>query len=153
MRQHDAAAAAAQWHAARDVFSRIPPTATHRLQAAARFNAATCLLQLDATFHPAEEYEARVANLRAATDAFEECLERHPSLDEAGKNLDYARYRLNLLLQNPPADRESEDEQEGDEPGVVSEVTTATTEIPNAKAEVVDGSTVILRRTPDGTAP
>ena len=149
-RTSDAEKAAAQWRRARETFDRIAPDGG-ALGAAAAYNAATCLVLLDATF-PQDAYDARVENLTEAVAALEAIAAQDPEDPRVGKNLDYARYTLNVLLQNPPDDRAPED-GEDDDAGATSEVNAATTQIPGAEAEVVDGSVVVLRRAPEGETP
>lgn len=112
---------------------------------AARFNAATLRFQQDGFLTSADRYEERLQNLRQAIALLEALVADAPGFEEAQHNLDYARYHLSLLLQNPPRPPEEEDEGGEDPPPANSAVDAATTQIPKATAEVIDGSTIILR--------
>lgn len=149
LREHAGEEAGVQFRSARETFTRAAAKNPARFGPAATYNAATCLVHLDATFDPASAYDERVENLRRAVAAFEACLEAYPDHEKARKNLDHARYQLNLLLQDPPDPGAGED-QSGDEGGGVAELQSATTEIPEATAEVIDGRTVVLRRPAGG---
>ena len=149
-RTSDAEKSAAHWRRARDTFARVAPEGG-LLGASAAYNAATCLVLLDGTFTQ-DAYDARVENLRGAVAALEAYIAHYPEAPRARKNLDYARYTLNVLLQNPPDNREPED-GEDDEASATSAVNAATTQIPGAEAEVVDGSVVVLRRPPAEETP
>jgi len=154
LKQQEHARAGALWRKARETFGRTAPNDRGRLGAAAAYNGATCLLRLDASFDPATEYDARLDNLGVAIGEFETYLSEHPDDIRAQKNLDFARYTLNLLRQNPPKEQTPEDGPEPEDAGAAPTVNTATTEIPGATAEVVDGSTVILQLpTPEVGAP
>jgi tetratricopeptide (TPR) repeat protein len=153
LRQGESPRAAETYREARETFIRAGEREPDRLQEAAAYNAATCLIRLDATFQGDRDYEDRVTNLRRAAESLEDFLDRHPEHERARKNLDHARFRLNLLLQAPPSQGDEEKEQEGEDEGTVSAVETATTQIPGATAEVVDGSTVVLHWAPRGEDP
>lgn len=149
LRQHAAGEAVARYQRARDTFRRAAEKDATRYGEAAAYNAATCLLRVDQAYEGSADYAVRVANLAEAVAALETVLQWYPHHERATKNLDYARYRWNLLRQNPPTeDTPPEDEKDEDEPQAVSEVSTATTDLPNATAEVIDGSTVVLRISP-----
>lgn len=141
----DPEVAADHLRAARDMFAWAASSAPEVFAAAADYNAATCLLMMDATIDPQTGYAERVANLRAAVAELEACVAKYPALARARQNLDHARYRLNTLLQNPPRDPEEEEETADKLPGEIVAVESVTTAIPGATAEVVDGSTVVLR--------
>ncbi|MBX3179119.1 MAG: hypothetical protein KF886_17325 [Candidatus Hydrogenedentes bacterium] len=146
MASGDPAVAADHLRAAREMFAWAASAAPEAFAAASAYNAATCLLMMDATIDPRTGYDERVANLRAAVAELEACAARSPELERARRNLDHARYRLNTLLQNPPRDPEEDEERSEDKlPGEIVAVESVTTAIPGATAEVVDGSTVVLR--------
>jgi tetratricopeptide (TPR) repeat protein len=139
---HDLEEALRQFEAARATFARCGDEV--RLAESAAYNAATCLLRLDQVLERKGDYAARVENLKRAVEALSAVTDTWPGNARAVKNLDYARYRLALLLQEPPTpEEEKENPEEDDKP--VSEVAGATTQIPGATAEVVDGATVVLR--------
>lgn len=131
------------WRQARETFGRVAARDADRLGSAAAFNAATCLLEVDKTFNPTTAYTDRVENLRAAVADFEACVAQYPDEKRARKNLDHARYRLNLLLQHPPRDDAQDEAPKSDSP--TSAVNAATTQIPGAQATVENQSTVVLR--------
>ena len=100
------------------------------------------------------DYAARVENLKRAVEALSAVTDTWPGNARAAKNLDYARYRLALLLQEPPTPEEEEKENPEEDDKPVSEVAGATTQIPGATAEVVDGAMVVLHvERAGGTAP
>jgi len=119
--------------------------ADKRLAESAAYNAATCLLYVDRVLEEKRDYDGRVENLKRAVEALSAVTEAWPDNARAAKNLDYARYRLALLLQTPPSPEEEDKEgpEDGNEP--VSEVAGATTQIPGATVDVVDGAMVVLR--------
>lgn len=148
LRAHRPDEAAEQFQAAQATFGRVAEGMDYRLREAAHYNAATCLLRLDDTIHGAGAYEARIENLGHAIAALEVCAELYPGNERVQKNLDYARYTLNRLRQSPPRDSESEQNQEQQDESALSEVNSATTDLPGATAEVVEGSTVVLHIAP-----
>lgn len=145
MASGDPEGATDQLRAAREMFAWAASSDPEAFAAASDYNAATCLLTMDATIDPQTGYDERVANLRAAVAELEACVARYPALERARQNLDHARYRLNTLLQNPPREPEEEEETEDKLPGEIVAVESVTTAIPGATAEVVEGSTVVLR--------
>jgi hypothetical protein len=74
-------------------------------------------------------------------------------MERARKNLDYARYTLNRLLQHPPQDTPPEESEENDEATAESAVSNATTQIPGANVEVLEGSMVVLQRPANAETP
>ena len=125
---HDLEAAIRQFEAARATFARCGDEV--RLAESAAYNAATSLL--------------RVEQVLRAVEALSAVTETWPGNARAVKNLDYARYRLALLLQDPPTPEEEDKENPEEDDKPVSEVAGATTQIPGATAEVVDGAMVVL---------
>ena len=119
--------------------------ADERLAESAAYNAASCLLYVDRVLEEKRDYDGRVENLKRAVEALSAVTEAWPDNARAAKSLDYARYRLALLLQTPPSPEEEDKEgpEDGNEP--VSEVAGATTQIPGATVDVVDGAMVVLR--------
>lgn len=137
----DLEAAARQYSSARETFARCGGDT--RLAESAAYNGATCLLRLDRVLEQGGAREARLENLSLAVDALSTVVENWPGHERAAWNLNFARYRRALLLQEPPpASKEKEGPEESGQP--VSEVAGATTQIPGATAEVVDGATVVL---------
>lgn len=126
-------------------FARVNEMNPQGLGWAARFNRATVHLQRDAFLTSADRYEERLENLRQALSLLAALVTDAPGFEAAQHNLDYARYQLSLLLQNPPRPPEDDEEANEDPPPVNSAVDAATTQIPQATAEVIDGSTIILR--------
>ncbi len=139
---HDLEAAIRQFEAARATFSRCGDEV--RLAESAAYNAATGLLRVDQVLDRKGDHAARVENLKRAVEALSAVTETWPDNERAAKNLDYARYRLALLLQEPPSPEEEEKENPEEDEKPVSEVAGATTQIPGATAEVVDGAMVVL---------
>ncbi len=129
---------------ASESFARVDEMSSG-LGLAARFNAATVRFQHDGFLTSADRYEERLQNLRQAIAVLEALVADAPDFEEAQHNLDYGRYQLSLLLQNPPRADEEDDEDTSDPPPANSAVDAATTQIPQATAEVIDGSTIILR--------
>lgn len=152
-RQHDLAGARARFTSARETFGRC--ASAPDLAGAAAYNAATCLLRLDGVLEREKNYADRVENLKATVAALEAVLKSYPEQTRAKTNLDYARYRLALLLQEPPKPPEKEEEKAPeDEGGPVTGVAGATTQLPGATVEVEAGSMVVLHTRPRGeTAP
>ncbi len=130
---------------AHETFARVDEMEPEGLGPAARFNSATVLFQRDGFLTAADRYEDRVQNLQRAVDLLTDLVADEPDFEEAQRNLDYGRYRLSMLRQNPPRAEEEEEEGESEPPPANSAVDAATTQIPQATAEVIDGSTVILR--------
>jgi hypothetical protein len=125
-------------------FLRVVEGGDVELGASAGFNAATTLLALDATIEGAERYPERVENLEEAVATLDTLLSAEPGFHEASRNLELARYRLALLLQDPPGAEEEEEASEDEPEAPPSAVDSVTTQIPRARAEVVDGSTIVL---------
>ena len=149
---HDLEGARKNFDGARETFERCGDDP--KLASGAAYNAATCLLRVDAVLERQMDYEARVETLKAAVEAFKGILEVWPGHERARKNLDHARYRLALLLQDPPGQSEQEEEKNEEAEQPTSEVAGATTQIPDATVEVEDGAIVVLRTKPRGeTAP
>ena len=140
---HDLAAASERFESARTTFARCGGDV--RLAEHAAYNAATCLLRLDQVLEQARDREARVENLKHAVEALSAVTDTWPHNQRAARNLDYARYRLAVLLQAPPPAEDEEKDHPEDDEKPVSEVVGATTQIPGATAEVVDGAMVVLR--------
>lgn len=139
---HDLEAAIRQFEAARATFARCGDEV--RLAESAAYNAATSLLRVEQVLERKGDYAARVENLKRAVEALSAVTETWPGNARAVKNLDYARYRLALLLQDPPTPEEEDKENPEEDDKPVSEVAGATTQIPGATAEVVDGAMVVL---------
>jgi hypothetical protein len=143
---HDLDGAKRLFEGARETFARCDRDPVFASSAA--YNAATCLLRVDAVLERRDDYEARVETLRMAVEAFLGVIETWPDQERARKNLGHARYRLALLLQDPPT-TSAEDEKPGEQDEQpTSEVAGATTQIPNATVEVEDGAIVVLRTKP-----
>ncbi len=140
---HDLEDAIKQFEAAQATFARCG--ADERLAESAAYNAATCLLRVDHALERKKDHGPRVENLERAVAALSSVNEDWPGNARAAKNLDYARYRLALLRQEPPAAEEEPKENPEDDENAASEVVGATTQIPGATAEVVDGAMVVLR--------
>jgi len=138
-----------------ETFLRVSERAAGNLDRAAAFNAATVRLHLDGALERTDRYGERVENLRRAIADLEAIPEGDPHFSAAGQNLSHARYRLGLLLQNPPREAENgeDGDEEGQDPPPVSSVDAVTTQIPDAIAEVVDGSTIVLRLPPREDRP
>lgn len=143
---HDLQGAKKSFEGARETFGRC--SGESKLALGAAYNAATCLLRVDAVLERQDDYEARVENLKAAVEALADVVETWPNQERARKNLDHARYRLALLLQNPPGQSDKEEEKNEEEDQPTSEVAGATTQIPDATVEVEDGAIVVLRTKP-----
>ncbi len=143
---HDLVGAKKNFEGARETFERCDSES--ELAAGAAYNAATCLLRVDAVFERQKDYEARVENLKQAVEALADVVETWPNHERARKNLDHARYRLALLLQDPPGQSAQEEEQSEEDDQPTSEVAGATTQIPDATVEVEDGAIVVLRTKP-----
>lgn len=154
LRDHATDAAAEAYRAARESFDRAAAGDAPYIREGAAYNAATSLVRLDTALDQPGAYAARLENLEQAVAALESVLKQYPGHERAQKNLDYARYKLNVLRQNPPQEEKPpEDDPEDQDPKVASEVDSATTEIPDATAEVVGGSTVVLRLPPVEAGP
>lgn len=130
---------------AHETFGRVDEMGQGGLGTAARFNSATVLFQRDEFLTAVDRYEDRVQNLQRAVDLLTDLVADAPDFEEARKNLDYGRYRLSILRQSPPQAEEEEEDGESEPPPANSAVDAATTQIPEATAEVIDGSTVVLR--------
>lgn len=151
LEDHDLDGAKRQFASARETFGRC--NGDPHFAETADYNAATCLLRVDTVLERQGDYEARVGNLKAAVDALAALAAAHPDHERAAKNLECARYRLALLLQEPPADPSTkEEEKPEDDEQPASEVAGATTQIPDATVEVEDGAIVVLRMKARGEA-
>lgn len=146
LESHDLVAAKQQFEAARETYERC--AVEPNLAAGAAYNAATCLLRVDNVLERQQVYEVRLDTLKAAVEALVGVLETWPDHARARKNLEHARYRLAMLVKNPPGQSEQEKEkrEEHDQPS--SEVAGATTQIPDATVEVEAGAIVVLRTKP-----
>lgn len=130
---------------AQTTFSRLTEGEENEFGDSAAFNVATTLLRLDAVLEDDERYAERLDNLNLAIEILIDLLETHPTFDAAQNNLDYARYKSSLLLRDPPEENdEEENEEENESPATTGFVDSVTTQIPEARAEVVNGSTIVL---------
>ena len=151
LKDHDLDEATRRFESAKVTFERC--TGDPHFAGSADYNAATCLLRVDTVLERQGDYVARVKNLKAAVEALAAVATAYPDHARAAKNLAHARYRLALLLQEPPADPSTkEEEKPEDEEQPASEVAGATTQIPDATVEVEDGAIVVLRMKPRGEA-
>ncbi|MCF6285323.1 MAG: hypothetical protein L3K26_09050, partial [Candidatus Hydrogenedentes bacterium] len=112
----DTGEAEAMFRNAHETFLRLTEEPRGEFDASAAFNAATVLIRLDATMENTDRYGERVENMKLAVEALSALVDGEPSFEEAIQNLDHARYTLALLLQNPPRDDESDEEEGEDEP-------------------------------------
>ena len=140
-----------QFESAGETFARCGDD--ERLAESAAYNAATCLLHVDRVLKKKGDYGGRVENLKHAVEALSAVTKAWPGNARAAKNLDYARYQLARLLQEPPSPEDENEEHPEDDEKPVSEVAGATTQIPGATVEVVDGAMVVLRVEPGKDAP
>jgi Ca-activated chloride channel family protein len=117
------AAAAEQLSAALERFADAGDAAEPEVRRRAGFNRANTLTQLALQQAGANQRDAALDGFREAIAAYEDLLERAPDHRGARQNLDYARYRLKEMLQNPPPppeeqqqQRQQQDEQSGEQP-------------------------------------
>lgn len=127
-----------------ETFQRVTEKPAEGLGDSAAFNAATTRLLLDDILKQSRERAEREANLVEAVSVLASLAARAPEHKEARQNLDHARYKLALLRQLPPDGEQDEEESPEDSSRPTSAVDAATTQIPDAEAEVVDGSTIVL---------
>jgi len=126
--------AKAAFQEAQAAFNGVLAGSGEHLHADAGFNLANVITQ-EAETAPAEDPKAQIAKWREAVAAYERVLAGAPSHEGARHNLDYARYKLKQLLQQP--EEEKQDEQKPDEQPpqqIMTIFQSANTDIPGAQA-------------------
>jgi len=124
------------------------PVAGVRAQAA--FNEGNALLYAAELLDDERQFEEKVQAYRNAIQAFESALGEEPGHGGAEQNRDHARYRLKLLLQNPPEQDEQDQLPPPDQqpPQFFSLFRLTDTDIPGAEAVRDDED--IVRLVPPG---
>lgn len=122
-------------------------------EAAAWFGEANARTSLALTQLEQLPYPEAVGALRTAAEEYEALLARHPEFEKARQNLDHVRYRLKLLLQNPP-ESEQQPEPPQQPPAMFIGFTQAETELPRTQAVIeAEGAAVRLRPSGEEDAP
>lgn len=148
-------AAEAEFRKAIETFQRVDEAPGDEFDVSARFNAATVGILLNRAMTAEERYADRIENMETSIAALEGLVRDAPYLIEAPRNLTHARYQLCLLRQHPPGEEDKEEEtpEEEDPPTPSITVDSASTQIPDARAEVQEDGTIMLHLppAPEGT--
>ena len=138
-------AAEAQFRKAIETFQRVDEDPGDDFGVSARFNAATVGILMNRAMPAKERYADRIENLKTSIAGLEGIIRDAPQRTEAQQNLIHARYQLCLLRQNPPGEAEDEETPEEETtPSPSITVDGASTQIPNARAEVQEDGTIML---------
>jgi tetratricopeptide (TPR) repeat protein len=146
----DAAAAFGEAKALFDALRQGQPAPIAR---EAAFNRANCLLREAQLIDGAQDYAGAVAALRSAVEAFELGIKQYPDHEGMRQNLDYTRYTLKQLLQNPPAGQDQQQPSDQPSPAVISRFNTANTQLPNAKVQYEDNTAILVIPQKEGGKP
>ncbi len=90
----------------------------------------------------------KISKWREAVNAYERMLIDYPEHTGAQHNLDYARYHLKQLLQQPESEENDEEKQEKedeDKPQIITLFQSANTEIPGAQAVSTENTVQLVR--------
>jgi hypothetical protein len=96
---------------ARGKFDELRTASTPFVREQSGFGAANALAQVGKHLDEQQAYKERRDALQAAVQAYDAFLEVYPDHEDARTNLNHTSYLLKKLLQNPPPDQQSEDDE------------------------------------------
>jgi len=104
--------ARASFKEAREALEQVLHSPDPEIRKAAKFNRANCTAELAKLPADAESYDETVQAFKDSVDEYEDLLRLYPDHHGARTNLDYMRYLLKRLQQNPPPPQEQQGECE-----------------------------------------
>lgn len=122
--------------AARDEFALLTGSEDPKVARLSAFNLANTYAEEAKRLDPQQQYREKVSAWRQAVREFEKVSKQYPDLARAQQNLRHARFELKTLLQNPPEQPEQEQQQPPPQQAVIYGFNSATTQLPQSKAEV-----------------
>jgi len=133
---------------ARSAFERVLESAEGKVWQAAAYNRANSMARMALLLPEEEQWQPKVSALEEAIEAYEQLQRDFPEHAGIAQNLDHSRLALMELLQNPPPDEEpppetSEQDSPPPPPAVIQVFTHADTEIPRARARIVEGQPTV----------